>query len=169
MKILRSILDDNSISEVFFGNHGLNIIQSSQIDEMQLGYSIHPDGSDLCGTNEGDWLREWIVIGNDTEVGDPFFVDSSDNDLPVYTAMHGMGTWEPELVSNSLKSFIEALQYLKSLTNQTYSLIDPDDDTITDEEKLNSIQEKIVRICGADEFWESFFKQYIEWVEEFGS
>lgn len=166
MKLLESILDNNHISEVYFGCQGLNIIQSNNLTEIQLGYSTHPDGSDLCGENEGDWLREWVVIGTDTEVGDPFFVDSSNPELPVYTAMHGMGTWEPDLVAKSLKSFIEALHYLKSLSNQTYSLIEPKNETIVDEKKLNSIQTELIRICGSEDFWEPFIEQHIVWLEE---
>ena len=106
METLKTILDNNEFSEVFFGSLGFYIAKSDQINEMQLGYSVHPDGNDLSGTNEGDWIKEWIVIGHDTELGDPFFVDSRDQNFPVYTAMHGMGTWDPYFVSNSLKSFI---------------------------------------------------------------
>ncbi|WP_258190614.1 hypothetical protein [Photobacterium angustum] len=27
---------------------------------------MHPDGSDLSGLNEGDWQKNWVVIGTDT-------------------------------------------------------------------------------------------------------
>jgi len=166
MTTLKNILDKNQVTEIYFGCHGFNLIKSNQIDEMQLGYSVHPDGSDLCGTNEGDWFKEWIVIGTDTEVGDPFFVDSNDTNYPVYTAMHGMGSWEPDLVSKTLEAFLEGLIYLQSISNQSYSLIDPNEKTVVDEVQLNSIKTKLIELCGTDDFWEPFFEQYIEWLEE---
>ena len=98
-----------------------------------------------------------------------FFVDSHSKELPVCTAMHGMGTWNPDLVSQSLKSFFETLHYLKSISNQPHSLIEPDAQTIVDEVALNTIQRDLIRICGTEEYWETFIELHIEWVEEFGS
>ena len=101
-----------NLKEVFFGSNGFSIADEASIKDLQIGYSVHSDGSDLSGSGEGDWQKSWVVIGIDTEVGDPFFVDTSEPSLPVYTAMHGMGEWSAELVSTSLSSFLELLAYL---------------------------------------------------------
>ena len=91
MQEIIEVIKSKNFKEVFFGSNGFSIVDEASINNLQLGYSVHPDGSDLSGSNEGDWQKSWIVIGTDTEVGDPFFVDINDPLLPVYTAMHGMG------------------------------------------------------------------------------
>ncbi|RZM83434.1 hypothetical protein C3B51_07365 [Pseudoalteromonas rubra] len=155
-----------NIKEVFFGASGFNIVDESSINKLQLGYSIDPDGNDLTGMNEGDWQDSWVVIGTDTEVGDPFFVDISELSLPVYTAMHGNEYWEPELVATSLTSFLELLSYLHGLSEQNCPQITPDESTISDFNKLSSIQTRLQNISGEDDFWEDFIEQHKEWLEE---
>lgn len=158
-----------NLKEVYFGSNGFSITDEAEIKDLQLGYSIQPDGSDLTGSGEGDWQKGWIVIGSDTEVGDPFFVDTSEPSNPVYTAMHGMGKWSPELVCNSLTSFIEVLSYLNSISEQDFARIDPDDNTITDPEELSTIEKKLCDISGEKYYWQNFIEQHQEWIEEFGS
>lgn len=157
------------LKEVYFGANGFSIANESSINDLQLGYSIHSDGTDLAGSNEGDWQKGWIVIGTDTEVGDPFFVDTNEPSLPVYTAMHGMGEWSVELVSTSLPSFLESLYYLSGLSKQEFALIDPDENTITDTKELSAIEKKLHEISGEKNYWQNFIEQHKEWVEEFGS
>lgn len=161
-------MKSKNINEVFFGASGFSLANEASIKELQIGYSVHPDGTDLTGSNDGDWLKSWVVIGTDTEVGDPFFVDTSDPALPVYTAMHGMGEWSPERVCNSLVSFLEILSYLKSISNQDFARIDPDENTITDPSKLSDIEKKICDLSGDKHYWQNFFEQHQEWIEEFG-
>ena len=110
-----------------------------------------------------------IHSSTDTEVGDPFFVDTNDPKLPVYTAMHGMGSWGAELVSHSLEAYLEALSYINGISKQDFARIDPDENTITDPSALSEIEEKICSICSTDGFWQNMFEQHLEWIEEFGS
>ena len=167
-EIIEAIKSKN-LKEVFFGSNGFSIADEGSIKDLRLGYSVHPDGSDLSGTNEGDWQKSWVVIGTDTEVGDPFFVDTSEPSLPVYTAMHGMGEWSAELVSTSLTSFLEVLDYLNSISKQKFARIDPDENTITDPKELAAIKKKLQEISGEKYYWKIFIEQHQEWVEEFGS
>jgi len=162
------IVKSKNIKEAFFGSHGFNIADEASIEELQIGYGIHPDGSDLSGSNEGDWQKNWVVIGTDTEVGDPFFVDTNEPLLPVYTAMHGMGEWDYEEVSTSLSLFLDVLIYLNSVSNQSFARINPDENTITDSEKLSDIENKLSRLSGKKDYWKNFIEQHNEWVEEFG-
>ena len=101
--------------EVTFGYTGIELFPYRKLEEAQIGYSIHPNGEDLCGISEGDWKREWIVIGQEISCGDPIFVDSSVPNVPVYTAIHGTGTWEPTLISKSYLGFIEILKELRTV------------------------------------------------------
>ena len=148
---------------------GFIIADETSVMDLQLGYSLHPDGSDLTGSGEGDWLRSWVVIGTDTELGDPFFVDRSQPELPVYTAMHGVGSWDAELVSTSLESFLETLKYIKDISNQDSARIDPDENTIKDPNTLAEIEERLCSISGVKEYWQGLIEQHQAWINEFGS
>lgn len=44
-----------NLKEVYFGSNGFSITDEAGIKDLQLGYSIQPDGSDLTGSGEGDW------------------------------------------------------------------------------------------------------------------
>ena len=79
-----SLLPDTE-AYYYFGSHGFNIESKSNFEGAQLGYRVHPDGNDLTGSNDGDWLSSWYTVGRDTTVGDPFFVDTSSESLPVYS------------------------------------------------------------------------------------
>lgn len=89
MENLKSALKSKYFDrEVFFGCFGFYVVNGCELDDIQLGYSKNLNGDSLIGENNGDWLPNWIVIGTDTEIGAPFFVDITDSKLPVYTAMH---------------------------------------------------------------------------------
>ena len=167
-EIIEAIKSKN-LKEVFFGSNGFSITDEASISDLQLGYSVNPDGRNMSGPNEGDWQKNWIVIGTDTEVGDPFFVDTNESSLPVYTGMHGIGEWRAELVSTSLFSFIEVLSYLSDVSKQDFAQIDPDENTITDPEELATIKSKLQELSGEKYYWENFIQQHQDWVEEFGS
>ncbi|MGQ0455255.1 hypothetical protein ACT4UM_28970 [Bacillus sp. SS-TM] len=72
--------EDNEIElEYEFEPMTIELFNSEEIEEGQLGYSFD---------EEGDWKEGWIVIGIDSYLGDPIFVDSNDENCPVYTAIH---------------------------------------------------------------------------------
>ena len=75
MQYLASLLSSNIISEVFIGSQGFSIVDHKRLNEIQHAYSRHSDGTDLSGEESADWLKEWVVIGTDTEISEPFFVD----------------------------------------------------------------------------------------------
>jgi hypothetical protein len=77
-----------------------------ELGELQVGYGVGPDGEDLTGDAPGDWRPSWLVIGTDEDLGDPVFVDLDDANLPVFTAMHGAGTWDPRPVAPSLQHLL---------------------------------------------------------------
>jgi hypothetical protein len=76
-----------------------------ELAELQLGYSVGTDGASLVG-GDGGWQPGWVVIGTDVLLGDPLFVDIGDARLPVLTAMHGMGEWDPTPVAESLERLL---------------------------------------------------------------
>lgn len=104
--------EEQSIS---FGFGGIDLLANDDINEAQVGYSSLEDGEDLCGTEDGDWKTEWLVIGNDSLQGDPIFIDSVVEGFPVYAVPHGEGEWNPELISQSYSGFINIILELKKL------------------------------------------------------
>ena len=169
MHEITQALNSYKLNDIFFGANGFSISDGSTIQGLQLGCSIHSDGSDLTGSKDGDWNKFWIVIGSDTEIGDPFFVDTSEPSLPVYTAMHGMGQWDAERISTSLSAFLEVLLFLNSISRQDFVRIAPDDDTIINPKELATIEKKLCEISGEEDYWKNFIEQHQEWVDEFGS
>lgn len=152
----------------YFGALGFALEPRGGLAEAQLGYGTHPDGSDLSGSAEGDWRKEWQVFGRDTLLGDPYFTDVSDEQLPVYTAMHGMGQWKPDIVSESLAGFMAALELLAKTSKQHAELVEPNEHTIFGADELAKIKAKLIDLCGeqSSDFWESFIAMHTDWLLE---
>ena len=55
----------------------------------------------------------WVVIGESSLLGDPYFLDVSkpdpEGDCPVYTAMSGQERWAPTLAASSFAQFLRIL------------------------------------------------------------
>jgi hypothetical protein len=81
------------------------ICSVDDLDDQQVGYSVTAHGQ-LLIDEHGGWRERWLVIGSEELTGDPVFVDLGDYELPVLTAMHGAGTWEPRKLATSLASFL---------------------------------------------------------------
>jgi hypothetical protein len=96
--------------EVNYGIGGLEVFAESTLEDRQLGYSVAPDGRSLCGPAQGEWHPAWIVIGQETACGDPTFVDIASANVPVLTAMHGEGSWDPTLIAISLDAFAQCVK-----------------------------------------------------------
>jgi len=78
------------------------LVEPDELGDMQVGYSVTEDGRSLTGDADGDWRPTWIVIGTEELTGDPLFVDLDTPHLAVYTAMHGMGDWDPDQLVDAL-------------------------------------------------------------------
>ncbi|MDP9151998.1 MAG: SMI1/KNR4 family protein [Myxococcota bacterium] len=65
------------------------------------------------GAAPADWKPAWIVIGESSLLGDPYFLDVSkpdpEGDCPVYTAMSGQDRWSPTLAASSFAQFLRIL------------------------------------------------------------
>ncbi len=96
--------------DISLGCGGITLYSSDEVQEAQLGYSRLPDGTSLTGHGPGDWREEWVVVGNEQTCGDPIFVDTSGKLLPVFTAMHGVGSWDPQIVAKSYDGFLQIIE-----------------------------------------------------------
>ncbi len=65
------------------------------------------------GGAASDWKASWVVIGESSLLGDPYFLDVSkpdpEGDCPVYTAMSGQEKWVPTLAASSFAQFLRIL------------------------------------------------------------
>jgi hypothetical protein len=65
------------------------------------------------GAAPADWKSAWVVIGESSLLGDPYFLDVSkpdpEGDCPVYTAMSGQDRWVPTLAASSFAQFLRIL------------------------------------------------------------
>lgn len=65
------------------------------------------------GTPPADWKPAWVVVGESSLLGDPYFLDVSkpdpEGDCPVYTAMSGQERWLPTLAASSFAQFLRIL------------------------------------------------------------
>jgi hypothetical protein len=60
-----------------------------------------------------DWKAGWVIIGESSLLGDPYFLDTSkpdpEGDCPVYTAISGQARWVPTLAASSFAQFLRIL------------------------------------------------------------
>jgi hypothetical protein len=102
--------------EIRFAVGGIQLLKPEELEEEQIGYSRSEKGKSLCTGKAGSWQPEWLVIGSDTGLGDPIFIDTSRPGLPVLTAMHGGDLWEPRTIARSLEHFAVALRAFQEIS-----------------------------------------------------
>ena len=110
----RELVAAHAVDEVAFGAGTVHLTNADELSDAQVGYAVGPTGESLVGESDGDWQAEWLVVGYEGLTGDPLFVDTSEEDWPVYTAMHGEGAWEPDRIADSFMGFLEALQLVRN-------------------------------------------------------
>jgi hypothetical protein len=75
------------------------------------------------------WQQNWVVIGDIG--GDPIIADISEEETPIYFALHGASAWQPKIIAPSLRLFLSALiiwlnivkKYENSITEEDGSLL----------------------------------------------
>jgi hypothetical protein len=87
----------------------VRLIPADELVKAQQNVVSPPDG----GSAPADWKPSWIVIGESSLLGDPYFLDVSkpdpEGDCPVYTAMSGQDKWQPTLAASSFAQFLRIL------------------------------------------------------------
>jgi hypothetical protein len=90
--------------DLSFGVGGIEFFPIESIAAEQAGY-VGPD-----------WNDGWLVVACETTCGDLIFVDRALPELPVLTAMHGMGRWDPSPVAASWSAFLAAIEAFRPFT-----------------------------------------------------
>ena len=144
-------------SEVSFGYNGLTFLSADKLNDGQIGYSVDSKGNSLITGQEGDWKEEWLVIGADTLVGDPIFIDTSSNKLQVLTAGHGEGEWECIPIADSLDNFADIISELKKISVKRTTPVALEKNPLAEKERNQFIQ-KVEKSNSETEiyYWENF-------------
>jgi hypothetical protein len=120
------------------GRHGFSILPgpfqelviyaAPELERAQVGFRGPRLGDDAFVAPHG-WRRSWVVIAYDS--GDPYFIDTTkiarDGDTPIWTAMHGTGTWEPILAASSLAQFLKILHVWARIVVSQFDKQNPDE------------------------------------------
>ena len=87
----------------------VRLMPASELVKAQSAITTPPDG----GTAPLDWKPGWVIIGESSLLGDPYFLDTSkpdpEGDCPVYTAISGQTRWVPTLAASSFAQFLRIL------------------------------------------------------------
>ena len=146
--------------EVSFGVGGIQLFPLHKIDEGQIGYARSEEGDSLCDGAEDSWKPEWIVIGYEIALGDPVFVDTSNPEFPVMTAMHGERTWDPLPVAKSLEAFATILRAIHGISTGRKNPAELEQNPLSNDEREHTLQ--VIRNANKVEietdFWEAMLR-----------
>lgn len=93
----------NEYEEYFSYENEIEIYGAKKFIIGQYGYSYNPVQKVVIE----DWNPNYVVIANCN--ADPYCIDISLDNSPVYYAAHGTGKWEFTKDSESLEEFLEFL------------------------------------------------------------
>jgi hypothetical protein len=124
------------VSEVSYGCGGIKIFSAAEIDGGHVGYAVGADGTSFCDRDQGAWRPNWIVIGYETACGDPIFIDADDPTLPVFSAPHGEGVWNPEPVATSIDSFARSLVEFARIAERRGNPLERESNPLSNEERV---------------------------------
>jgi hypothetical protein len=88
----------------------VRLVPSSELAQEQKGFAQDGDGP---APANGGWRKTWVLIGQSSLLGDPYFLDvaklDAEGDCAVFTAMSGAGRWEPVLCGSTFAQFLRIL------------------------------------------------------------
>jgi len=148
---LRAAAPFDSVS---LGYHEIHLAFVGQLEEAQRGYSSVPG-------DETMWDPDWVVIGSDDMCGDPIFIDTADEEFPVYTAEHGAGEWRPRLIAFSFQHLLDILEQFRSFRGGCSTPVELKRRPITSAEREHLLS--FIRQRNPDieiSFWEDWLADY---------
>lgn len=145
------------------------IFGMDELEEGQIGYRVDASGASLISGTEGDWDEDWMVIGHETLCGDPIVMDLGEEGFPVFSLMHGMGSWEGgTAIADSLEAFLQATKMVRQLVDEKESSHNGDSFSPA---KVKNITDIIVYKNGFidSDSWESLFGPLLDAGEVAGN
>lgn len=98
--------NDDEEEDDFYYENEIEIYGAKGLIIGQHGYSYNPVQKAVIE----DWDPNYVVIANCN--ADPYCIDISLDNSPVYYAVHGTGKWEFTKDSESIKEFFDSLEIL---------------------------------------------------------
>jgi len=165
-KLIRSLNSLDS-SEVFFGPQGFkHMTTEDELQKAQLGFGMNELGQAISNTDHGCWQASWLVFARDTELGDPYFVDIQQVELPVYTGFLADEGWELAQVATTLSGYVCCMQLLFDHGGQTQAQFYPDQTSVKDDSVIAQLEQKLIELSGYQHFWQLFIQCYRDWLIE---
>lgn len=153
----KELLNTLAIPTVSLGHTAVRVHGVDELEEAQIGYSIDTSGASLVDGEPGSWQRQWVVVGYEDGCGDPIFIDAETEGFPVYTAMHGTGNWEPNLIATGLRNFALAMREVATVAKGRENPVQLEANPLAPVERaivLDKIQQQNPGIEPA--FWETW-------------
>lgn len=159
VQVTLPIINEQQQSEYYFGPQGFMILTSdAAIAQAKDNLGLLHDGDLPTHT------QSWEVVAQDTELGDPYFIDKSDFTGAVYTTTPGC--WTKTLVATSVNKFIECLELLQDASPQQQALFVPDSTVLDTPMVLAELELLLGKLSGAVNFWGDFFAGYQSWLND---
>jgi hypothetical protein len=140
------------LDRVSIGYGSIELVPLAELPSAQQGY-VDP------GDQSSGWQPEWLVIGHEGLCGDPLFIDTDDDDFPVYAGEHGTGAWQPRLIAFSFRHFGQILERLKQLSQGRSNPVEFERHPISAGERVSFME--FIRRDSPDVdfgFWESLLE-----------
>ena len=133
------------VDEVSLGFRTVNLLPPGELEAAQAGY----EGA--------DWSPSWLVIAQEDELGDPIFTDTASDRLPVFTAAHGEGEWNPVQIADSFQGFVTGLEAVASVSTGREHPVGLEANPLSEAERGEVLEAVRTQNPGSDsEFWESW-------------
>jgi hypothetical protein len=153
---LESVLKELRLESFDYDCFEFSVAGPAELEAFQVGYACDPSGNTLLGTSEGDWRENWIVFARDFS-DDPVFVDINFPNMPVFTAMHGAGTWSPWEIAPSVNAFAIVLRAAQVLASHRESPVALESNPVADHER--GAFEALVEANGVSpDYWLAMFQ-----------
>ncbi|MBC6971445.1 thiamine transporter [Bacillus sp. Xin] len=106
-KELLELIETSKKHDIELQSFEIYLFHENELEKGQIGYRYDKNKNSLISGKKGDWQESWIVIGYDTDMGDPIFVDIEDPVYPIYTVEKGAGIWEPVCIARSIDEIMK--------------------------------------------------------------
>lgn len=153
----KELLNTLAIPAVSLGHTAVRVHGVNELGEAQIGYAVDTSGTSLVDGEPGSWERKWVVIGYEDGCGDPIFIDTETEGFSVYTAMHGTGNWEPNLIATGLRNFAAAMGEVATVAKGRENPVELEANPITLAERASVLDRIQQHNPGIDPtFWETW-------------
>ncbi|KFN02260.1 thiamine transporter [Bacillus clarus] len=95
VKELLKLIETSKQQDIELESYEIYLFDEAELEKGQIGYRYDKNKNSLISKESGKWQEGWIVIGYETDMGDPIFVNADEDTYPVYTAERGSETWQP--------------------------------------------------------------------------